>query len=48
MRAGLMICFAGCLLAAPAEKKAQKPPETTMTGCVDQRDDLFVLTLFKD
>lgn len=44
MRAGLMICFAGCLLAAPAEKKVQKPAETTMTGCVDQREDVFVLT----
>jgi hypothetical protein len=44
MRVGLIVCLAGCLLAAPAEKKAQKPAETTMTGCVDQRGDNFVLT----
>jgi hypothetical protein len=44
MRVGLIVCLAGCLLAAPAEKKVQKPAETTMTGCVDQRGDNFVLT----
>jgi hypothetical protein len=44
MRPGLIVCLAACLLAAPAEKKAPKPAETTMTGCVDQRGDNFVLT----
>ena len=43
MRAGLIVCLTGCLLAGPAEKKARKPAETTLTGCMDQRGDIFVL-----
>jgi hypothetical protein len=44
MRLGLIVCIAGWLLPAPTERKVHKPTETTMTGCVDQRGDNFLLT----
>jgi len=50
MRAMLIGCLTGMLLAGAADtpKKAGKPAEkaatSTMTGCVDQRGDNYVLT----
>jgi hypothetical protein len=46
MRTLLIFCFAALLFAAADEKpkKAGKPAVTTLTGCVDQRGDRYVLT----
>jgi hypothetical protein len=46
MRTVLMLCFAGLLLASPDEKHkaAAKPARTSLTGCVDQRGETYVLT----
>lgn len=48
MRAGLVFCLAGLLMAPPADPATKPKPKaassTTMTGCVDQRNNTFVLT----
>ncbi len=46
MRNLIALCFAGLLLAAPETKpkKTAKPALSSMTGCVDQRGDNYVLT----
>jgi len=41
MRFGLIFCFAGLLFAADS---AKKPAVTKMSGCIDQRDGIYVLT----
>src|SRR4051794_21891173 len=46
MRTVLMICLAGLLVASGQEKPkgATKAAVSTMTGCIDQRGEQYVLT----
>jgi hypothetical protein len=46
MRTVLMICLAGLLVASAQEKPkgATKAAVSTMTGCIDQRGEQYVLT----
>lgn len=44
MRTCLIFCFAGLLIAADPPKKAAKATTATLSGCVDQRDGIYVLT----